>query len=158
MQEKGGKLAMLSAWGSTETSPLATQVHFHIARAGVIGLPVAGCELKLVPSAGKQEVRVRGPNVTPGYYKRPDLTRLAFDEEGFYRLGDALRYEQIHQQAKLLRGYLGERGQHVTVDYAMRYGQPSIASRLDESRELSRYMTGLLIFLGGGGSRVRKRG
>ncbi|MBI3370630.1 MAG: feruloyl-CoA synthase [Betaproteobacteria bacterium] len=89
--EKGGKLAMLSAWGSTETSPLATQVHFHIERAGVIGLPVPGCELKLVPSAGKFEARVRGPNVTPGYYKRDDLTRAAFDEEGFYRIGDALK-------------------------------------------------------------------
>jgi len=90
--EKGGKLAMLSAWGSTETSPLATQVHFHIGRAGVIGLPVAGCELKLVPSGSKQEVRVRGPNVTPGYYKRPDLTAAAFDEEGFYRIGDAVKF------------------------------------------------------------------
>jgi feruloyl-CoA synthase len=84
-------LAMLSAWGSTETSPLATSVHFPMERAGVIGLPVAGCELKLVPAAGKLEVRVRGPNVTPGYYERPDLTQAAFDEEGFYRIGDAVK-------------------------------------------------------------------
>ncbi|HEV7477202.1 MAG TPA: feruloyl-CoA synthase [Burkholderiales bacterium] len=83
--------AMLSAWGSTETSPLATSVHFHMERPGVIGLPVAGCELKLVPAAGKLEVRVRGPHVTPGYYKRPDLTAAAFDEEGFYRIGDAVK-------------------------------------------------------------------
>ncbi|HEV3011144.1 MAG TPA: AMP-binding protein, partial [Burkholderiales bacterium] len=79
-KENNTKLAMLSAWGSTETSPLATSVHFRMERAGVIGLPVAGCELKLVPSAGKLEVRVRGANVTPGYYKRSDLTRSAFDE------------------------------------------------------------------------------
>jgi feruloyl-CoA synthase len=92
LEEKGGKLAMLSAWGSTETSPLATQVHFPIERAGVIGLPIPGCELKLIPSAGKLEARVRGPNVTPGYWKRGDLTRDAFDEEGFYRIGDALRF------------------------------------------------------------------
>lgn len=92
LEEKGGRLAMLSAWGSTETSPLATQVHYAIERAGVIGLPVPGCELKLVPCAGKLEARVRGPNVTPGYWKREDLTREAFDAEGFYRIGDALKF------------------------------------------------------------------
>jgi len=90
--EKGGRLAMLSAWGSTETSPLAAQVHFAIERAGIVGLPVAGCELKLVPSGGKLEVRVRGANVTPGYYRSEDLTRAAFDEEGFYRIGDAMKF------------------------------------------------------------------
>src|SRR5574341_1332621 len=84
-------LAMLSARGATETSPLATSVHFAMERPGVIGLPVAGCELKLVPAAGKLEVRVRGANVTPGYYKHPDLTAAAFDEEGFYRIGDAVK-------------------------------------------------------------------
>jgi feruloyl-CoA synthase len=88
----GKDLAMLSAWGSTETSPLATSVHFLIDRPGVIGLPVAECELKLVPNAGKLEVRVRGPNVMPGYFKRPDLTAAAFDEDGFYRIGDAAKF------------------------------------------------------------------
>jgi feruloyl-CoA synthase len=86
------QLAMISAWGSTETAPLATSVHFPMERPGVIGLPVAECELKLVPAGGKLEVRVRGPNVTPGYHKRPDLTAAAFDEEGFYRIGDAVRF------------------------------------------------------------------
>jgi feruloyl-CoA synthase len=61
-------------------------------RPGVIGLPVAGCELKLVPSAGKLEVRVRGENVTPGYFRRPELTAAAFDDEGFYRIGDAVKF------------------------------------------------------------------
>jgi feruloyl-CoA synthase len=83
---------MLSAWGSTETSPLATSVHFRMERPGVIGLPVPGCELKLVPAGGKLEVRVRGTNVTPGYYRRPDLTQAAFDDEGFYRIGDAAKF------------------------------------------------------------------
>jgi len=92
MAERPGGLAMLSAWGSTETSPLAAQVHFPIGRAGVIGLPVAGCELKLVPAAGKLEVRVRGPNVTPGYFHRDDLTKAAFDDEGFYCIGDAMKF------------------------------------------------------------------
>jgi feruloyl-CoA synthase len=92
--------AMLSAWGSTETAPLATSVHFPMERAGVIGLPVAGCELKLVPAADKLEVRVRGPHVTPGYYKRPDLTAPAFDEEGFYRIGDAVKLADPADAAK----------------------------------------------------------
>ena len=93
-------IAMLSAWGSTETSPLATSVHFPIDRPGVIGLPVAGCELKLVPSAGKLEVRVRGINVMPGYYKRDDLTKAAFDDEGFYRIGDAVKFADPGDAAK----------------------------------------------------------
>jgi feruloyl-CoA synthase len=93
-------VVMLSAWGSTETSPLATSVHFHMERPGVIGLPVAGCELKLVPSAGKLEVRVRGANVTPGYYKRPELTAAAFDDEGFYRIGDAVKFADPADAAK----------------------------------------------------------
>ena len=99
-EKKGRDFEMLSAWGSTETSPLATSVHFHIDRPGVIGLPVAGCELKLVPSGGKREVRVRGPNVTPGYYKRPDLTQAAFDEEGFYRIGDAAKFADANDATK----------------------------------------------------------
>jgi feruloyl-CoA synthase len=90
--ERGAPLPIVSAWGSTETAPLATCVHYAIDRAGVIGLPVPGCELKLVPAAGKLEARVKGPNVTPGYYGREDLTRAAFDEEGYYRIGDALKF------------------------------------------------------------------
>jgi feruloyl-CoA synthase len=96
----GERLAMLSAWGSTETSPLATSVHFRMERPGVIGLPVAGCELKLVPAAGKLEVRVRGPNVMPGYYKRQDLTAAAFDDEGYYRIGDAVKFADSDEPAK----------------------------------------------------------
>ena len=90
--ERGAPLPLVSAWGSTETAPLATCVHYAVDRAGVIGLPVPGCELKLVPAAGKLEARVKGPNVTPGYYGREDLTRAAFDEEGYYRIGDALKF------------------------------------------------------------------
>ena len=99
-QEKGGSLALLSAWGSTETSPLATSVHFLMERPGVIGLPVPGCELKLVPAAGKLEVRVRGPNITPGYYKSDKLTKAAFDEEGFYRIGDAVKFADPEDPSK----------------------------------------------------------
>jgi feruloyl-CoA synthase len=96
----GDRLAMLSAWGSTETSPLATSVHFHMDRPGVIGLPVAECELKLAPNAGKLEVRVKGPNVMPGYYKRDDLTASCFDEEGFYRIGDAVKFADADDPSK----------------------------------------------------------
>jgi feruloyl-CoA synthase len=92
LTEKGGELSMISSWGSTETAPSAAAVHYPIERAGVIGLPNPGCELKLVPAAGKLEVRVRGANVTPGYYRREDLTRAAFDEEGYYRIGDAMKF------------------------------------------------------------------
>lgn len=91
MKARGERVLMLSAWGLTETAPMSTSVHFRLQRAGVIGLPAPGTEIKLVPLAGKQEIRVRGPNVTPGYLKRPDLTEAAFDEEGFFRTGDAAR-------------------------------------------------------------------
>ena len=92
LAEKQGELAMLSSWGSTETAPSAAAVHYPIERAGVIGLPNPGCELKLLPAAGKLEVRVKGPHVTPGYFRRPDLTAEAFDAEGYYRIGDAMRF------------------------------------------------------------------
>src|SRR5437899_11563690 len=90
--ERGARLPLISAWGSTETAPMATGVHYAVDRAGIIGLPVPGCEVKLVPAAGKVEARVKGPNVTPGYYGRDDLTKAAFDEEGYYRIGDALKF------------------------------------------------------------------
>jgi feruloyl-CoA synthase len=88
----GRAIPMVSAWGSTETSPLATDCHFQAERSGNIGVPIPGTELKLVPSGDKLEVRVRGPNVTPGYWKAPELTAKAFDEDGFYLIGDAVTF------------------------------------------------------------------
>ncbi|MGZ8368372.1 MAG: feruloyl-CoA synthase [Rhodoplanes sp.] len=96
----GERIPMTSSWGGTETAPLSTSAHFLIDRAGVIGVPVPGVELKLVPTEAKVEVRVRGPNVTPGYWKRPDLTNEAFDQEGFYRPGDAVRFADPMDHAK----------------------------------------------------------
>ncbi|MBR0972223.1 feruloyl-CoA synthase [Bradyrhizobium japonicum] len=87
----GRAMPMVSAWGSTETSPLATDCHFLAERSGNIGVPIPGTELKLVTSGDKLEVRVRGPNVTPGYWKAPELTRQAFDDDGFYLIGDAVK-------------------------------------------------------------------
>jgi feruloyl-CoA synthase len=83
---------MTTAWGSTETSPLATSAHFPLEAAGNIGLPAPGVTLKLVPNGRKLEVRVKGPNVMSGYLDEPELTKQAFDEEGFYRIGDAVRF------------------------------------------------------------------
>ena len=100
IQATGRAVAMVSAWGSTETAPMATAVHWAIDRAGVIGLPVPGTEVKMVPNGGKMELRVRGPNVTPGYLKRPDLTAEAFDDEGFYRIGDAGQFADPAEPVK----------------------------------------------------------
>src|SRR5262245_24510713 len=92
--ELGRRVSLTSAWGATETAPMVTMVHYEPLRSSVIGLPTPGCELKMIPVAetGKYEMRVRGPNVTPGYWKQDDLTAQAFDEEGFYRIGDAGRF------------------------------------------------------------------
>jgi feruloyl-CoA synthase len=96
----GRRVPMISSWGSTETAPIATSGHRIIDRAGVIGLPPPGVRLKFVPVGGKLEIRVRGPNVFPGYWKRPDLTKDAFDEDGFYRIGDAARLLDPSDPAK----------------------------------------------------------
>ncbi len=96
----GQRVPMTSAWGTTETAPLATSAHFLIERAGVIGVPVPGVDVKLVPSGDKLEIRVRGPNVSPGYWKRPDLTADAFDAEGFYKPGDAVTFADPNDPAR----------------------------------------------------------
>jgi feruloyl-CoA synthase len=84
-------IRMTTSWGLTETAPAATTTHFTVTRSDSIGVPLPGVELKLVPVDGKTEVRLRGPNVTAGYYERPDLTAAAFDEEGYFRTGDAVK-------------------------------------------------------------------
>ena len=89
----GQRGMMLSGWGSTETAPDNTIVYWPIKKAGVIGLPIPGTEIKLVPNEDKLEVRVRGPNIMPGYWKQEELTKEVFDEDGFYCIGDAARYE-----------------------------------------------------------------
>jgi len=92
VQVRGKPIFMAAGWGATETSPVIAMVHYPIDRAGVIGLPMPGFEIKLIANGGKMEMRVRGPNVTPGYLRRPDLTQQAFDEEGFYCIGDAGKF------------------------------------------------------------------
>lgn len=96
----GRRITMVSAWGSTETAPAATAVHWRIDSAGIIGLPIPGTDILMTPNAGKMELRVRGPNVTPGYWRDPEKTRDAFDAEGFYRIGDAGKLFDPDEPAK----------------------------------------------------------
>lgn len=103
-------LPMISSWGTTETAPMSTSVHFRIERAGNIGVPVPGVEIKLAPVEGKTEIRVRGPNVTPGYWRSPETTAQGFDEDGWYRSGDAVVFAQPGQPERgvVFDGRIGE--------------------------------------------------
>jgi feruloyl-CoA synthase len=82
-------LWLTTSWGSTETAPAVTSAHWRLEGPGSLGIPLPGLELKLVPNGEKQELRVRGVSVFPGYLNAPELTSAAFDEEGFYKIGDA---------------------------------------------------------------------
>ena len=82
-------LWLTTSWGSTETAPAVTSAHWRMQGAGCIGAPLPGLQLKFVPSGGKLEMRVKGVSVFPGYRNAPAETAAAFDEEGFYRIGDA---------------------------------------------------------------------
>ena len=88
----GERILWITGYGATETAPAAMFTNRGASRAGSVGLPVDGVEMKLVPVADKLEARFRGPSVTPGYWRQPELTQAAFDEEGFYRTGDAMRF------------------------------------------------------------------
>jgi len=87
----GERVTFAAGYGATETGPTACNIHWLNARSGMVGLPTPGTAVKLVPAGDKFEIRVRGPQVSPGYLDQPDATRDAFDEDGFYRLGDAAR-------------------------------------------------------------------
>jgi feruloyl-CoA synthase len=91
VRELGVRIPVLSGLGATETGPSVTFTTPQMGRAGVIGLPASGTLVKLAPVADKLEIRVKGPAVTPGYWRQPELTAKAFDAEGFYCLGDAAR-------------------------------------------------------------------
>ena len=84
----GKRIPIITMYGATETQGI-TVVHWVVERVGLIGLPLPGSTLKLVPNGAKLEVRVKGPSVMPGYLDMPDKNAEVFDEEGFYKLGDA---------------------------------------------------------------------
>ena len=88
----GERIMMVTGLGATETAPMAIQATWETDRPGSIGIPVPGVEVKLVPRDHKLEVRVRGPNVTPGYLRQPELAQNVFDDDGFLILGDAVRF------------------------------------------------------------------
>ena len=88
----GRQIPVMSGYGTTETAPTISTSHWATDQPGEIGLPAPGLQLKLIPLSDTYEARVKGPNVTPGYLGRPDLTEKAFDEEGFYRIGDTVSF------------------------------------------------------------------
>jgi feruloyl-CoA synthase len=88
----GERISLSAGYGATETAPTASNVHWPNDRMGLIGLPLPGNTFKMVPNGEKMELRVKGVNITPGYYRNPDKTAEAFDEEGYYKLGDAVKF------------------------------------------------------------------
>ena len=93
----GESIRIMTGLGMTETSPSCTFGTGDIVQAGYVGVPAPGCRVKLVPAEGKLEARFAGPHVMPGYWRAPHLTQAAFDEEGYYRTGDALRFHDPAQ-------------------------------------------------------------
>jgi feruloyl-CoA synthase len=94
---------MFTGLGMTETAPSCTFAVGTQVRSGHIGLPTPGVEVKLVPSQGKLEIRFRGPNVMPGYWRAPEESAAAFDEEGYYRTGDAVDFIDADHPQRGLR-------------------------------------------------------
>ena len=99
----GKKIMIITGYGSTETAPFAFTTTWPVYQPGEVGLPAPGMEMKLVPDAEKMELRVRGPNITPGYWRQPDKTAESFDEEGYYKIGDALKFVD---KADVNKGFL----------------------------------------------------
>jgi feruloyl-CoA synthase len=91
VRDTGFRVPMLTGLGATESGPFFMSANPRTSRSGHVGLPVPGNDAKLVPNNGKLEVRAKGPNVTPGYWRQVEATKVAFDEEGFYKFGDALK-------------------------------------------------------------------
>jgi feruloyl-CoA synthase len=106
----GERVMFLTGLGSTETAPFTVARTWDTHDASNMGLPPPGVDLKLVPVEGKYEARLKGPNITPGYWRQPELTRDAFDDEGYYRLGDTFVFARPDEPAQglLFRGRMSE--------------------------------------------------
>jgi feruloyl-CoA synthase len=109
-QTCGQHVFMMTGLGATESSPAAFFTTTPSPSADMIGLPLPGVQLKLVPAGGKTEARLRGPNITPGFWRQPELSAKAYDEEGFYKLGDALKFADPRdlQKGLLFEGRITE--------------------------------------------------
>jgi feruloyl-CoA synthase len=115
--ETGERVMIITGYGSTETAPFAFTTTWPVEEAGHIGLPAAGMTVKLVPNGDKTELRLKGPNVTPGYWRDAEKTKEAFDEEGFYQIGDAVRFADADD---LTRGFVFDG--RVTEDFKLSTG------------------------------------
>ena len=117
LAETGERIMIITGYGSTETAPFASTTTWPVEEAGHVGLPASGIAFKLVPSGDKTELRLKGPNVTPGYWRDPQKTKEAFDEEGYYCIGDAVRFAD---PADISRGLVFDG--RVTEDFKLSTG------------------------------------
>ena len=107
LDARGTRIPLVTGLGATESAPFAICAGDADFTGGRIGVPAPGVELKLAPAGDKLEGRLRGPNITPGYWRDEELTRAAFDDEGFYKLGDALGFvdpENPNRRASCSKG------------------------------------------------------
>ena len=160
LRTRGERIPILSSLGSTETAPVATLCHWGADDSGGVGLPVPGVTVKLVPEGQKLEIRVKGPNVTPGYWRQQELTTKAFDDEGFFKLGDAvkliapdrpslgLRFDgRVSENFKLSTGTWVHVGELRVA--AISAGAPAIQDAVVTGHD--RDEVGLLLFINSGG-------
>jgi len=110
IRARGARIPILTSLGSTETGPPAVMCHWPADATGTIGLSIPGLEAKLALAGGKTEIRFRGPNIAPGYYRNPEKTAEAYDEEGFYKIGDAVKWadEDDPMQGLMFDGRVAE--------------------------------------------------
>jgi feruloyl-CoA synthase len=156
IETTGARIRWVTGLGATETAPSVTFTTWDGVRAGMIGLPVSGVEVKLAPVNDKLEMRVRGDSVTAGYWRDPEMTEAAFDAEGFYRMGDAVRFVDPRDplQGLLFDGRIGEdfklsSGTWVSVGplrmQAIAAGAPLIRDVVIAGHD--RALVGMLVFL-----------